>query len=386
MTGRKKSVVVTYPFFNKQGGVERVMVEMMRYMSFDKRNYYIAATEVEKDYKPADLLEIHVPSLKKPFFLSAFTFCLGNLLRSTASKGLIHAFGATHFSPDIVHAHSCHKAWFLQSIREVPFLSKAWLLKLLNPVHYFTIVIETIQYKFSRVQKVIAASKIVKDDVVRCFGVPEEKVSVVYNAVNSEEFHPKHKNSKEQVRSSLGLSSEDYVLIFVANEFKRKRLTTIVEALHKQSSSVKLLVVGKDNPAPFQAQIQEYGLEDRIQFLGLRSDLSELYGASDLFLLPTSHDAFALVVTEAMAAGLPVITTPMAGASEVIQNDQNGFILSDPDDSEELFRLIELIKNHKNIESIEHEARNTAERMSWQNFSSQVEEIYDELESANQKR
>ena len=128
----------------------------------------------------------------------------------------------------------------------------------------------------------------------------------------------------------------------------------------------KLLVVGKDNPNKFRKIIKSYNLEDNVIFLGLVGNkLREYYFASDLFLFPTRHDAFGLVVAEAMAAGLPVITSKFAGVSEIIKNGKEGIVLDNLDENIWAKTIMNLMENDDFRQELSHNAKNKIKNYSW---------------------
>jgi glycosyltransferase involved in cell wall biosynthesis len=111
-----------------------------------------------------------------------------------------------------------------------------------------------------------------------------------------------------------------------------------------ENAPVKLLVVGTDNPDPYVSLARTLGIKNQVYFLGPWQDMSRVYAASDIFVFPTKLEPFGLVITEAMASGLPVITSRLAGAAELIKDGETGLLLKDPTNPGELqdkiFKLI----------------------------------------------
>jgi len=176
---------------------------------------------------------------------------------------------------------------------------------------------------------VMANSALVKRQIIEHYGVPPERVVVIPNGVDVSRFHPgvkeKHRGT---VRKAHGLSEEDLVVLFVSNDFKLKGLRLVLEAMTLMATkNVKLIVMGRDNSDPYERFSRENGLGGRVLFLGPSTELEMYYGASDAFVLPTLYDAFANVCLEAMAAGLPVITSADNGAAELIQDGVTGYVL-----------------------------------------------------------
>ncbi len=136
-------------------------------------------------------------------------------------------------------------------------------------------------------------------------------------------------------------------MLFVAHNFALKGLPTLLQAvghLRKQrSQSVRLVAVGGKPERKYFRQAEQYGAAGGVEYLGAVADTAPLYAAADVFTLPTWYDSCSLVVLEALAAGLPVITTSHNGASEIMTDGQNGFVIQNPGDWEQLARHLEAL-------------------------------------------
>ena len=141
----------------------------------------------------------------------------------------------------------------------------------------------------------------------------------------------------------MRLSDEARVILFSGNNFGPKGLGTLIKALSllkEELADLCLLVLGRGRKGPFQRLAQKLRIAQRVVFAGFAKEPERFYGASDLFVLPTKYDPFANVCLEALASGLPVITTTANGASEIIENGKYGFILEDVQDFKALAGLI----------------------------------------------
>ncbi len=98
--------------------------------------------------------------------------------------------------------------------------------------------------------------------------------------------------------------------------------------------NMKLIVIGRGNIRKFEAIAGKYGIHDKVLFLGTRKDIERFYAAADLFVLPTIYDPFSNATLEALASGLPVITTKSNGVSELIDDGKEGFVIEEPLDSD----------------------------------------------------
>ncbi|MCP5023106.1 MAG: glycosyltransferase family 4 protein [bacterium] len=188
---------------------------------------------------------------------------------------------------------------------------------------------------------IITNSELVKRDVMERHGVDAEGIRVVYNGTDTERFHARHRSGKgAELRASLGWDAGHQVLLFLGTGYGRKGLDLVLEAaaqLAPKNKALRLMVVGYDSSAAtFEARAEQLGIKDRCTFLGGRRDAEVCFGAADVYALPTRYDPFANSTIEAMAAGLPTITTHTNGGSELIQEGISGSVLSQQPDPEEL--------------------------------------------------
>ena len=143
------------------------------------------------------------------------------------------------------------------------------------------------------------------------------------------------------MRAAWGIGEHDALLVFAGMDFRRKSLATALLALARVASQPKLLVLGDGDIPKFQRQAAELGIERQVIFAGRQTDIEKFYGAADLFVLPTIYEPFPNVNLEAMACGLPVITTRTAGGADLIMPGKNGSLISDAWAVDELAHQIE---------------------------------------------
>jgi len=194
-------------------------------------------------------------------------------------------------------------------------------------------------------RRVIANSGMVARDVERRYGVPKDRIAVIHNGVDLERFHPRRRAAEgAALRAELGLSERELALLFLGTGYGRKGLDTLLEAyasIAQRRPATRLIVAGYDSSrARFEEQARALGLAERVRFLGGRSDPETCFAASDLYVLPTRYDPFANTTLEALASGLPVLTTHTNGASELIQPGEQGEVVA-PGDADALARALE---------------------------------------------
>lgn len=175
---------------------------------------------------------------------------------------------------------------------------------------------------------IVAISNLVKDQLIRTYHPQEDKITVIYNGVDLNRFNQDVRGRwRKEIRNSFNLKDHDIVLLFVGHDFRRKGLEYLIGALPNIDPRVRLLVAGRGNPGAYRGMASSLGIADRVIFAGSVDKMETVYSAADIFVFPTLYDAFGSVGLEAMACGLPVITTKYSGFSELVEDHINGIVL-----------------------------------------------------------
>ncbi len=219
-----------------------------------------------------------------------------------------------------------HATWLEQRARALPAFRRFAITA--NPYHRYVTATERAMFTHPALRQVICNSVMVRDDIMRRFGVPSDRLTVIYNGVDLERFHPRNREQRVAVRAGLGVSADAPLFIYAGSGFERKGVAQLLAAMARAPAHAKVLIVGVDKHAKrYQAQAQRLGLGARVHFLGGRDDLAALYGAADAFVLPTLYDPMPNAAVEALACALPVITSLQCGARELISEGKNGFVI-----------------------------------------------------------
>ncbi|MEO5802487.1 MAG: glycosyltransferase family 4 protein [Verrucomicrobiota bacterium] len=194
---------------------------------------------------------------------------------------------------------------------------------------------------------VAALSHFMRRQLESSCALPPENIRDVFNGVTvSLPDAAERKAIRQKLRQEIGLNENDSVALFAGHNFRRKGLPNILEALAKPSTQKwRLLVAGKDSPARYQKLARKLGVASRVQFLGSRSDVRQLYLAADVCVLPSYYDPCSRTILEAMSLGVPCIATVFDGSSECITHGENGFVLQSPDAVEELAAHLAALTN-----------------------------------------
>ncbi len=217
-----------------------------------------------------------------------------------------------------------HREWLHQRRRSLSRWGRFALA--LNPYHYYVKAAEAKLFASPRLRAVICNSYMVKREIERYFAVPGDKLHVIYSGVDTALFHPDLRRHRAMVRARLEIADDTPLFLFVGSGFERKGLAAALAALVRVPQA-HLAVVGGDKREPrYRERARQYGIADRVHFLGRQSDVAPYYGAADAAILPTLYDPFPNVALEAMASGLPLITSRQCGAAELIQSGVNGYV------------------------------------------------------------
>jgi len=220
-----------------------------------------------------------------------------------------------------------HAAW-LAHLRRVRGPLGRFGLRI-NPYHRYVVAAEREMFAHPALRAIICNSRMVRDEIVRHYGVPEDKLHVIYNGVDLDTFHPGLADEHRQtVRRAHGITEATPLFLFVGNGFERKGVPQLLRAFATMANkSARLAIVGGDKKlAAMRKLADRLGLCARVLFVGPQKDVKPWYGAADAFVLPTLYDPFPNAALEAMACGLPVLTSSSCGAAELIADERDGFV------------------------------------------------------------
>ncbi|ATO35653.1 glycosyltransferase family 4 protein [Dickeya dianthicola] len=219
-----------------------------------------------------------------------------------------------------------HQSWLTQRARILNPLQRRLLWW--SGFHRYVMAQEQAMYQHPSLKAVICNSQMVADEIRRYFGVPADKIHLIYNGVNTDTFTPGLRAAyRRDLREQLGVPPNAPVMLFVGSGFERKGLAGAIHAISGVPQHPHLMVVGKDKHSRrYQRLARRLGVAERVHFVGMQPDTRPYYGAADMLLLPTLYDPFPNVVLEAMASGLGVITSQQCGGKEFIQPGVNGFV------------------------------------------------------------
>lgn len=352
-----KIALVNKTFSLSHGGAERFSVNLATAFCGEGHEVHIFANRAED--LPENIIIHPVPVARKPAVRRILSF--PRQVRKLLTPGEFDiVYGLTQIYPQDLHrmGGGIHRHWM--RIR-YPFAPWRWCNYLFNPTHLVNIYLEKQIYRSDNYRRIVTNSHLCEQHARQYYDVPPEQIEVIYNGVDHTMFNPDKVGSyRREVRSELGLEEKDLVFLFVAGNWKRKGLDVLLRAvsvLGNKGKSCHVLVVGRGKPSLFVKLAHQLGLGNRVHFAGATTEIQRYYGAADLLVLPTLYDPFANVCLEAMACGLPVITTSANGAAEIIRPGENGYVQKDPRSYMELAFLLEKCLDPEQIKVMGHRAR-----------------------------
>jgi len=197
---------------------------------------------------------------------------------------------------------------------------------------------------------VLCQSQYMRSCILSSYKIPPEHVHVIYNAVDTAEYSPARRLAiRDEMRAKWNIPQDALCLLFLGHNFRRKGLWQILgmmPQLQNLGRPVHLLVAGK---ATGEAQrrrarqlVSSLGLDGQVTFAGDVRPSLQAHAAADVLLFLSWHDSFGFVSLEAMASGLPVVTTPYAGAAELIRHGESGFVVDPANDAETVAAIRQL--------------------------------------------
>jgi UDP-glucose:(heptosyl)LPS alpha-1,3-glucosyltransferase len=353
--------------YNRHGGHSRYVAELAR--RYRHAHDVHVFTNTVDDPDTAGITFHHVPAWRPNALASILSFVVPGTLAVRGRFDVIHAQGLCGLRHTLATAHICQPAWYAALDGQGVELS--WRQRLSRRL------ITGLEQKAlcqSQTRGVIAISELVRRNLAEFYG-RTSGVRVVYHGTDVDRFHPSNRERhRGPVRAALGIPDGNFVALYVGD--LKKGAGAAVRATAK-TPGVTLLVVTRSDTAEVERAAAEAGVTDRVLFHPPSKQIETFYAAADVYLFPTLYDSFGLVITEAMATGLPVVTSRAAGAAELITPGEDGFVTDAPWDAAAIAaHLAELRDNPTLRERVGAAARRRVEPFTWDRTAEQTLTVY----------
>ncbi len=361
--------------YNPFGGAEVFMGRFMKGLAARGHSLLVYST----DWPEEEGLTLRRITTSGPSFLRPLSFALKVKKAVEEDRpDVVISFERT-FSQDIYRAgDGCHREWLRRRCATLGPLKR--LSVFLGPKHRVLLYLEKRLFADPRLRKVVANSERGRDEIRRLYGLRQEDICVIYNgapplAVNAK----KRAAERRKLRASLGVDRGEKVLLFVGSGFERKGLMYAIRALAHLPVETRLVVIGRGRTAPYEKEARRLGVAERVRFMGAVKGAAAYYPLGDVFVLPTIYEPFSNACLEAMAAGLPVVTSRVNGVSEVMEAGVSGAVVEDPTDDAALARCIEPFLDEKKARAAGAAARKIAASLTMEKNVEEFLRVVDEV-------
>lgn len=370
-----KLALITKRISQSLGGSERVSANLAKKLSEAGHEVHIFTGSVDTAVTGSVTHLIRTGKLLSPLRLLSFQRKTRRLLREERFD-LVYSLCQVYPADIYRVGDGIHRHWMQV---QYPHAFTRRLKYLTSLVHLAMRFLEGRIFSDENCRLFVTNSGLVKDQIIEYFQIPEERITVIYNGVDHATFNTGVKTYRDEMRRRYGIDTEDFVLLFVSNNWERKGLATLIEALAGTGiEDIRLVIVGRGNQRRYASLARSLNVSPgQVIFAGRTGDVQKYYGMADVFILPSRYEPFANVCLEAMACGLPVITTRTNGASELIMPGRNGFLLDDWSDAAGLARTISEMADERLRRDIGEKAAMTAHTYTWERHLEETCRLFD---------
>jgi glycosyltransferase involved in cell wall biosynthesis len=386
-------LAVVSPFVDRRHGTERALAELIERLAHTYHCEVHLFSQHAEDVKLAPsgnsgqpengAIYLHpVPRVPGPLLIQFLGWFYLNrlwrwyfILSSHLSFDLVLSPGINCADADVIIVHA-----LFQRLRELSLSgessaeAQSGYFRTLHRRMYYAVLARLERRIYSSPWVSLAGvSRRTADQLAQYFG--RQDVRVVHNGVDTSLFSPTARAARRmEARQRRVLQGDEFTLLLIGNDWNVKGLATILEAMAAlPDKPLRLLVAGGDGSSAFEDLAKTLQIAERCIWEGPTNDVLDLYACADVYVSPSREDSFGLPVAEAMACGLPVITSVFAGVSELIEDGVDGFVLQDPHDVQTLSRLFELLVSEPDLRRrIAEAAAVTAAAWTWDRSAAAV--------------
>ncbi|MBI3097127.1 MAG: glycosyltransferase family 4 protein [Planctomycetes bacterium] len=333
-----KVALVVYRYSETHGGVERYVSDFRRALTRRGHEVHILTARGNPPEGAGDTFHVlgaaggYAPLRWISFDRRAAKFLARNRF------DLVHGFSRTTHQDIYRIGGGSHWEYLKQTH---PSMATAWgrLRQRWDPRNAVALSLEAKTFAPGGAHLYTCISEKCRREIQEAYGVASERMVVIYNGVDPSRFHfGLRERVRSKVRSDFSIGSDEFLALFVGSGFERKGLKFALEALAlvQKDRPVKCFVIGGGVQSRYRRLVRELKLGGRVFFLGHRTNVQDFYAAGDALLFPTLYEPFGTVVLEAMATGVPSITSREAGAAEVLTDGVDSAILHDPTNPDEI--------------------------------------------------
>ena len=370
---RLRIAVLNRVFSTTGGGAESYSIRLVEQLAA-RHEVHVFAQQIGHQW-PGVTCHLVSSPMRKPRWVNQLWYATATWL-------------ATRRGFDVVHSHENGWQGRVQTIHVKPVRHNLlagrtgwrrtlrWLKIASSPRLLTYLWLEGARFRSRPGQQVVLTSSSLRADALAAYPHAAGAMSVVTPGVSM----PESGWDRAAARRELGLPASGRLLLFVANDYARKGLTTLLAALVTLPRDVQLAVVGNTGQAQrFRDLAAAAGVDRRVHFLGALDSVGKAYRAADALVHPTLDDTFAMVVLEGLAHGLPVVVSGPAqcGISTLLRDGRDALLLTDPQDSQELVDTLHRLLADKALQQrLSTHGRAFAQAHTWERAAQEYERLY----------
>jgi UDP-glucose:(heptosyl)LPS alpha-1,3-glucosyltransferase len=375
-TKRLRIAVLNRNFSPTGGGAERYSIALVEELA-QRHEIHVFAQKIEHQWPGVAYHKLWTP-LSKPRWINQIWFAATS-------------WWATRQGFDVVHSHENTWHGQVQTVHVLPIkynlftgragwrLALRWLKVGTSPRLLSYLYMERLRYDVSDGRTIVLTSPSLRAIMAETYPKAVSAMTVVTPGVKSVPG-PASEDERRAARIRLGLPLEGTCILFVGNDYRKKGLPTLLNALKKLPSNFFLAVVGNASQiASFKEDVKALGLVESVFFLGSLHDMRDAYLSANCLAHPTLEDTFAMVVLEAMAYGLPVVVSgaKYCGVAQLLTDKVNALVLTNPLDAIELAKaVVTVFKSAAAAELLSTPALKFARFYLWSAIALRQEAIY----------
>ncbi|MFZ2738195.1 MAG: glycosyltransferase family 4 protein [Burkholderiaceae bacterium] len=367
--------VITRVFSKTGGGAESYAVAMVQEL-IERHDIHVFCQETNRPVTGATYHRVFCLS-RKPRWLNQLLFALATWIKTRRGFDVVHSHENTwHGQIQTIHVKPIRLNLFVG--HDSVGLVWQWIKVALSPRLLTYVWLEAARFKFKSNRKIVATSQSLGAQCAKTYPPSAAGLSVITPGTSV----ALHQPTRVAAHQQLGLSGlgQQRLVLFVANDYRRKGLDTLLQAMCLLPLNVSLLIAGNtEQMAKYAQQAKRLGLSQRVRFLGPLTNLCVAYCAADCLAHPTLEDSFAMVVLEAMAHGLPVVVSGPAycGISQQLTDGRHALLLQDPQDPNQLSDRLRAVLEQPELDTqLSQQGLLFAQAHSWESAALQYEALY----------
>lgn len=365
------------PKYGLVGGAEGFAAELTERIAADTR--FEVHVFANRWADSAGRIVFHpIPIVRFPKFLTttSFAWFAGREISAAGPFDLIHTHDRI-FRADLYTMHGIPHRWWVREVRR----------KRMSLFDRALARVEDRLVSEGGCRRFLAVSELTRKIFLDEYPIDPARVMVVHPGIDASPYAKlDRERCRREIRGRFGIVPDEPLILFVSMNFAIKGLDHILRGLGRlrekdPSARFRLLVIGRGDQKAYGRLARELGLGDAVLFAGAvaREKLPEVYLAGDLYAMLSRFDTFGMVVLEAMAAGLPVLISGSVGASDIVREGENGFVVENPADTDVIAERIETMLHGDVRERMGREALKTAGENSWDMAVARVLSVYEDI-------